>query len=584
MANSNEYTNGQTQLHFLQSLEVVEELSNSSNITDLYNLDPTYGLNSSESLLSDIDNVFIDGLENFFEDIDTYLSPLSAEYSVPDLTNVGLTETQTHQYENETLQIIAEPKAFYRGRYSSEISKQKNPVQRFIRSESKNPKYMYPTVKIPTQWCQSNRQLYIRVTLVTVISSTVSQHYIHPYQISTSDNSAIENSLENSLYFRINEKEINTGERSIHLIVEKKKKDELKSYGPMRLFNQHVNQHFQQTNDPKDIIDTYQLKKSQLVFTIAERFDNNPIPVPIPHTSVISQIMTDIANDTQKSFMIHAADTFIGTIQCIPQKADWTGGDQILIIMPYLIKQKEYSVVFDFGSCGKLSAYDIKPFDRKILSFRAPPCPLLPRNEDVKVSIIITENNVTFPPIDFYYITPMQRIMYICSRCQGSVMNNGSSYKRRCEYDSVFENDSGDHLVSQMNQLSLEKKSSPTHSQISSNNNDVKLEKLQKYLDQLKDALQIFIRTNDPSQLFRRTRILLSKCDGNESPLNNAIENGHVELALSVIKQTIDANPSIGLLEKVNEHGESALLIASKCNEWKVIEIIVRKRCDLAEQ
>ncbi|CAF1264788.1 unnamed protein product, partial [Adineta steineri] len=347
---------------------------------------------------------------------------------------------------------------------------------------------------------------------------------------------------------------------------------------------------------------TYQVKKSQLVFTIAERFDNNPIPVPMPYTSVISQIMTDIANDTQKSFMIHAADTFIETIQCIPQKADWKGGDQILIIMPYLIKQKEYSVVFDFGSCGKLPAYDIKPFDRKILSFRAPPCQLLPRNEDVKVSIIITENNVTFPPIDFYYVTrmsfqyktyfintytyivAMQRIMYICSRCQGSVMNNGSSYKRRCEYDSVFENDSGDHLVSQMNQLSLEKKSSPTHSQISSNNNDVKLQKLQKYLDQLKDALQIFIRTNDPSQLFRRTRTLLSKCDGNESPLNDAIENGHVELALSVIKQTIDANPSIGLLEKVNEHGESVLLIASKCNEWKVIEIILIKRCDLAEQ
>ncbi|CAF5004742.1 unnamed protein product [Rotaria sp. Silwood1] len=43
-------------------------------------------------------------------------------------------------------------------------------------------------------------------------------------------------------------------------------------------------------------------------------------------------------------------------------------------------------------------------------------------------------------------------------------------------------------------------------------------------------------------------------------------------------------NPSQGLLEKENENGETPLLIAAKCNQWKLIEPILKNRCDLAKQ
>lgn len=49
-------------------------------------------------------------------------------------------------------------------------------------------------------------------------------------------------------------------------------------------------------HDAKQIIDTYQLWKSQLVFTVAERMDNNHFPLQIPFTSVTSQIMCDEAS------------------------------------------------------------------------------------------------------------------------------------------------------------------------------------------------------------------------------------------------------------------------------------------------
>jgi hypothetical protein len=36
----------------------------------------------------------------------------------------------------------------------------------------------------------------------------------------------------------------------------------------------------------------------------------------------------------------HSSDAFIKKVKCIPQKGDWQGGDEVLIIMPYPIKQR----------------------------------------------------------------------------------------------------------------------------------------------------------------------------------------------------------------------------------------------------
>jgi len=66
-----------------------------------------------------------------------------------------------------------------------------------------------------------------------------------------------------------------------------------------------------------------------------------------------------------------------------------------------------YNISFDFGPYGQQSAHEITPIDRKTILFRTPSCPFLPGDENVKVSIIITENNSVFHPIDFYYITRM---------------------------------------------------------------------------------------------------------------------------------------------------------------------------------
>jgi len=54
------------------------------------------------------------------------------------------------------------------------------------------------------------------------------------------------------------------------------------------------------------------------------------------------------------------------------------------------------------------------------------------------------------------FISAIRITISVCSSCQGNVVNNHISNKRRCEHDNCFQEDGGEHLVSQMNGLSLE--------------------------------------------------------------------------------------------------------------------------------
>ena len=106
--------------------------------------------------------------------------------------------------------------------------------------------------------------------------------------------------------------------------------------------------------------------------------------------------------------------------------------------------------------------------------------------------------------------------------------------------------------------------------------------KLDRYFNQLKDAVAEFVRTNNPSLLFRRTRCLLSNCDGDSPPLHDAIERGHEHLALALIEQAIEMSTDENLLDKLNSKGETPLLVAAKFNRGELVEAILKARPYLA--
>jgi len=108
--------------------------------------------------------------------------------------------------------------------------------------------------------------------------------------------------------------------------------------------------------------------------------------------------------------------------------------------------------------------------------------------------------------------------------------------------------------------------------------------KFDKYLGQLQEAIVEFVRTNNPSRLFRRTRLLLARCEENPPPLHDAIQYGHIDLVLKLIEQVSDMSPSNSLLEQENNDGETPLLLSAKFNHWILIEAILKKRIDLSKK
>jgi hypothetical protein len=79
------------------------------------------------------------------------------------------------------------------------------------------------------------------------------------------------------------------------------------------------------------LISTYQLGQSQLLFSIAELFHESHLPVVYNANSVYSNTMTastPTVNGDGSSLM------------CAPQRGDWNGGDEVLMVIPKLDKRK----------------------------------------------------------------------------------------------------------------------------------------------------------------------------------------------------------------------------------------------------
>lgn len=58
-----------------------------------------------------------------------------------------LSDTNSSEFEEDKLQILGQPKAFYRERYPCEIDPKKKRAQRYIRTEDGN-KFEHPTIKV----------------------------------------------------------------------------------------------------------------------------------------------------------------------------------------------------------------------------------------------------------------------------------------------------------------------------------------------------------------------------------------------------------------------------------------------------
>lgn len=181
--------------------------------------------------------------------------------------------------------------------------------------------------------------------------------------------------------------------------------------------------------------------------------------------------------------------------------------------------------------------------------------------------------------------------------------NNTNKRSRYDDFEAL--EDGGENLFKSFNKLAIkdekldspikeEAKSSQSEKQnVKNRSSDVSLattkykelnSRFENYLNKLKDAVSKFVRTEDPSLLFRRTRLLLLQNEDASPPLHDAIQCGNVELLEKLFEQIFDMTENEGLLDQKNSHGQTALLLSAQYDRCSLIELILRHRKDLVKQ
>ncbi|CAF1463034.1 unnamed protein product, partial [Rotaria sordida] len=266
----------------------------------------------------------------------------------------------------QQLQIIAEPKALYRERYGSELDKSENVAKRYIRAAEENQfKLEYPTIEISGAWYEAIHHPYIRVASVTVPNEHVSTTCVHPYPLGADDPAAVEDRPNNAIYFPISNDDFMSGRKSFLLTRKKLLQKELRSHSPFR------------------IIDS------------TKRLDDNVFDV-FPGTSVLSQVMIDEMN--QKRDEVTTAPTGTTNDQdekfaiCAPERGNWGGGDNILMVLTKLDRKKALRIYFDYVELDQKKNIRYEFVDMKTIAFQTPACLIAPDGQNRTISIVAVQD------------------------------------------------------------------------------------------------------------------------------------------------------------------------------------------------
>ncbi|UJR23124.1 hypothetical protein I4U23_026145 [Adineta vaga] len=293
----------------------------------------------------------------------------------------------------QPLCILAQPKAELRERYSSEMSRERKRAHRYIRTDRKDVDY--PTIAIPDIW--KGRNIYIRVTLVTVPSEQAPIRCVHPYPIHTTDSNTLRDKETNTIYFLVSKEESDKGQKSFRIIREKLVHHDLKNIERLRIVdsNELDIQRVDVLGGARKLIDTYQLVNSQLLFSVAE-MRNNLQTIIYHATSVYSNVMSPPTNAGNENNSI---------VRYTPQSGSWIGNDTIIMVIPKLDRRKPCEVYFEYSDTER-DPVTLKYLDVKTIEFTTPPC-RLPKthNECVSVPIVVRQNKNTIACVNFLYQT-----------------------------------------------------------------------------------------------------------------------------------------------------------------------------------
>ncbi|CAF1139931.1 unnamed protein product, partial [Adineta ricciae] len=258
----------------------VTEQSLSFLFTDVidYNFDlllsPSYQLNFSSNPLS-----AAEPSENeVFSIQDNCPNLANTSHIITQASSINFSETTAKQSTTPTqslsnIQMFVQPKQNQRPCYASDFKDKPPRYIRGVHKELNRKTYDYSAVKIPDNYLNSNRIFYIRVSLVTVELAD-GNRYIHPYTLQTPNTPdwLDERKKHTSVYYPITETSVDSNGVMVFnkLVLIKRKQEQLEKYGD--LISLQTDEECPNTAkpDPKQMIADYQLKRSQLAFSVYE--------------------------------------------------------------------------------------------------------------------------------------------------------------------------------------------------------------------------------------------------------------------------------------------------------------------------
>ncbi|CAF3747753.1 unnamed protein product [Rotaria magnacalcarata] len=316
------------------------------------------------------------------------------------------------------LEIIGQPCYTSELRYHSNyISKTK---RRGVLHSTNNPNYQYPTIRIPRQYMIPTDEHYICISLVTVENETTKYRYIHPYELEDVDNQGYHDRNHNSIWYSIQIGDIHGIKSFPNLRIIKKKADDLKNYGNLRVFNCLNNESSSQLLSIKDTIKEFNLEKAQLAISIGKKATNtnDTIWIIYHRTTVFSD---ELIQQFDKESYVDCTPSGSSSVRFnSPQESDCRvykyapksgyadSNDEILIFYTNRLQPKKYGelqVTFEFeGPNGKWTApaVELEVIDRMV-SFRAPIFPF-PIDYATTVNITLTQKTRLLETLTFDYI------------------------------------------------------------------------------------------------------------------------------------------------------------------------------------
>ncbi|CAF4844484.1 unnamed protein product [Rotaria sp. Silwood1] len=208
--------------------------------------------------------------------------------SIPLSTSVAVTVPAPNR-----LLILQPLEDTYRARYKSDYFPQSG--------TSRRPRYVadkvgnhYVTLQMPNEYKHGFTNEYIRVALIT-ISMDDHGHFYSPYKFQINHRDA-KVPDQNPIYIPVQAQKNNNFTMKLQLVLIKSKLDQLNDAQPLIPFTDTITNIQNIINEeklaPKDLINTYQLEKSHIAFTLCTKLPNGSYDIH-PETTVISSVITE---------------------------------------------------------------------------------------------------------------------------------------------------------------------------------------------------------------------------------------------------------------------------------------------------